>query len=1410
VGIHALGTVHVDGGEALRPRDRRVLGALVARRDQVMAPDEIADAAWPEGVPASWAKQVQICIARLRKVLGADSIETQSVGYRLVSHKVLLDVLEFEEHVARARTLVETGEPDRAAPLYARALALFRGEPFSGLDGWPPALTEAARLKGLCRDVEDELLEARLTLGEHREVAPLAQALVADDPLREGRWATLALAEYRCGRQADALATLRQARALLREQLGIDPGPELRTLEDRILRQDPELRAVAVRRTVSADCPYKGLAPLESGDPLFGRDAEVGVCVDRLRTARLLVVAGPSGSGKSSLVRAGVVPELERRGRHCTVVVPAWPGGIQEPDAAESPLLVVDQLEELFSSGRTASEQREVLGRLAAYAEERAPVVLVVRGDHVGDLALEPALGRLAEENLHLLGPLVGDALREAIVRPAEDAGLRLESGLVELVMRDVEGEPGALPLMSHALAETWLRRDGAVLTVEAYRATGGIRGAVARSADRLYETLPADQRQVLRSVLLRLVAPSPDGEPVRARVASHALLGSPERATVLDRLVQARLVTVEEQVVEISHEALARAWPRLQSWLEDDHASQRVLRHLAAAADGWESLGRPDSELYRGARLEAAEEYRRAAARDLAPTEHAFLDTSLRLAEDERAALRDRVRRNARQSRRLRMLLSAAVCLALVAAVAGAVALDQKREAQVAGDEAQLEALVNRAIALTGTDRDVAALLAVEAARRWPSDPRAHSALLSIFTGAPGYLGHRYIADADRLQGALVPGTTTAVVALDGVRPVQLDVGSGKVVRRFSAPDADGLLGQGVLVSADGRRAVHLLASVEDRCWQLGGRHRSCGEAVVYDVATGAPLGEPIRLPSGTGLAALDRDGSLLAVTSTFDGAVTLHDAADGRVLGRIPALRRPADVSRVADGRRVGAVTFAPDGLLYVGSLAGPVRVVDPATPRVVRTLDAPPYRTNVGLAVGSDGVLVAAGQHGLVALDSRTGRRLWNVDLRGVNPDPCPWFAVSEAAQRVYCGTYYGEIEERDRRSGQRTGIVLDTQLGSVGDLALASDRKELVAFGSERPVITRWRIDGSGPVTRRVADGYLTADSFDFEGGPTMIVSRRVPTRSTADGREDYAVWDVETDRAVDELDLGLSGMGWVGPGVVGGMDEKVMRSGYYDLHTDTVVDGPQIGPKCEHLWVSAGGAFSYCGGLNGEVWVIDTATQRVVPPVLRLDGWIRSVSATRGGRTIVVTGAADDGPRTWVVDGRTREILAGPASGPDTTSVSLDGVLVGTTAGRITRYDLGTLEPLGDLPGAHGEVNTMQFSDDGRTLLATSNDQSASLYDVGSGTRLGDPIPTDAPLIYPAYLAHDGRSVAVTVADGIALWDLDPERLLAAACDVAGRNLTATEWSTYLAGVGDYRSTCPGMPRIDTGASTPGG
>jgi DNA-binding SARP family transcriptional activator/WD40 repeat protein len=1410
VEIGVLGPMRLEGAGPLEPRDRAALLVLVVLRGQVVPPERFVEALWGDHPPTSWAKQVQICIGRLRKTLGSTAIETVAGGYRLLVDGEDLDTVRFEQLVARASVLRAAGEADRAASTYARALALWRGPALAGTDGWAPARIEAARLDELRRTAEEEHLDARLAAGEHREVAVEAEALAAAEPLRERRWAILALARYRCGRQAAALEALRVARRTLGEQLGLDVGAELVALEAAILRQAPELAAVPEPASVSDACPYKGLAPYDSGDAetFFGRDGEVVACLERLRTSPLLVVAGPSGSGKSSLVRAGLVPALRRRGRAAVVIVPG-----QDPEAAlvdattasdDTAVLVVDQFEELFALGRRPEVVRRFCRQLAEHAVDRGAVVIAVRSDHLGGLGVDAGFSRLVEQGLHLVAPLAGDLLREAIENPAAFAGLRLEPGLVDILVRDCEGEPGALPLLSHALAETWRRRDGNVLTVEGYRASGGIRGAVARSADRLYDSLPPDQRAMVRSVLLRLVTTSPGGDPIRTPIPSRTLLGDPERERVVALLVRSRLVTAEEDSFEVAHEALARAWPRLQSWLEDDTAGQRILRHLGASAEGWESLGRPTTELYRGARLDTVLEWRDATQPDLTRLERDFLDASLEQAASESRLLAERARREARQNRRLRASLAAAMVLLVVSSVAGVVAVrgrqdarEQRDVARLAQDDAELEALVNRSLGLRATDRSVAALLAAEAFRRRPGDARSWSALLGTFTAAPNFLGYRYLPGR-RLAGDVVPATTTAVVALDDGSLGVVDLASGQLDRRFPSPDSSDAASI-VRVSADGRIAAQYLDTSADAGCGRGATStatvRACRELSVFDIESGRRISGPIEAPFGAGDLAIDADGSHLAVADGRTGDLAVYRVADGVELGGLAGLPPPDGVDPTS---RSAAVTFGPEGRLYAGSTAGPIREFDLDTLQVIRTFDGPPMSSHNHLVATPDGLLVGGGSHTLVAVDTASGNTSWSVDVRtGVHPEPCPWLTVAAEVGRLYCGNQYGVIEERDLSSGARTGVTFDPQLGSVGDLAIAESGRELVAFGNETPAISRWRLDGSGMVSRLVAEGHVVYDGWD-PTGEQLLVAPRDPTATMDTDFTEFALWDPAADEPFGVI-AEVEGLGWAGDGTLLGFSPATDTIEFFSAETHALVDGVDI-RMADHSWPSAGGRYLY-SGFPDEVWTIDVRTRQRVEPTVRTGGFPRSVSATRDGERVVVTCCwpAAAASVTTVHDGRTGVALAGPLVGPHLTAVSLDGVLVGATGGSVARYDLETLEPIVTLPGARGEINTLQFSRDSAVLLATSLDQTVSIYDVATGTRIGDPIPTAAPFIFPSFLHPGGHTVAVTVQDGVAIWDIEPGRLAAAACELAGRNLTETEWATFLGDLGDRRATCGAFP-----------
>jgi len=564
----------------------------------VVSSEELAEAVWSEQRPSSWPKVIQGCVVRLRKILGVRAIETLPLGYRLAVPLDDLDAQRFERAIGRGRALLAADEAERSALVLADALTLWRGPPLTELESWDTARIEAERLGELLHAAEELYVDAALRSGQHQEVLAKAQTLVNEAPLRERRWVLLATAQYQAGREAEALRTIHRLRAVLNRELGLDPSSDIDSLEQAILRQDPSLVAEHALPDPDRDCPYPGLKAydLDDADTFFGRDADIAACLRKLADTSVLAVVGPSGCGKSSLVRAGVAASLRRDGQRVVVMTPGThPVAALTatlPTTGPAPALVVDQCEEVFSLCTSVSERDQFLSALNAH-QAVAPLVLSFRADRLADISSHPVFARTVEQGLYLLSAMKEDDLRAAIEQPARLASLVVEPGLVDLLVNEVADQPGALPLMSHALGETWQRREGRTLTVAGYNASGGIRGAVAQSAEQVYERIPPEQQPVLRDLLLRLVTPGPEGEPIRSRLPRRLVVTGPDDASMIDLLAGARLVTSDEGVVELAHESLARAWPRLRGWLDDDLEGQQILHHLARTADSWDGLGR-------------------------------------------------------------------------------------------------------------------------------------------------------------------------------------------------------------------------------------------------------------------------------------------------------------------------------------------------------------------------------------------------------------------------------------------------------------------------------------------------------------------------------------------------------------------------------------------------------------------------------------------------------------------------------------------------------------------------------------------------------------------------------------------------------------------------------------------------
>lgn len=535
---------------------------------------------------------------------------------------------------------------------------------------------------------------------------------------------------------------LRDAEAALIGDVG---DLELARERDRLYAVDSIDRdgASATSRTI---CPYKGLAEFEAADAdyYFGRERLIAELIARFVGGQFLGLVGDSGSGKSSALRAGLLPALSggvlpgsdswpqvllRPGEHPLaelsraiaravphVDVPADDASVAL-DAALATLaagrrlvVVVDQFEEVFNATRDDAERTAFIDLLTG---ERSglKVIVAIRADHYGRCAAYPALARLLGSDQVLVGPLTSAELAAVIEHPAQRVGLRVEPALTEALVTDAGTEPGVLPLLSTCLLELWGAREDGRLTLAAYRAGGGLQGAIARLAEATYADLDPHRQSVARALLLRLAGPGEGSELVRRRVSldeldadNDAVLGE-----VLSTLTEARLLTTGDDHVEVAHEALLREWPRLQGWLEEDAAGRAVRLHLIGAVRDWQARGRESGDLYRGARLAAALEWAAEHQVELNAAEQAFLDESRRVSERE-------TERQRRQNRVLRGLLAGAAVLLLFAVLAGGFAFLQGQRAEEEALNARSRELIASALAARGDDPSLARLLAVEA----------------------------------------------------------------------------------------------------------------------------------------------------------------------------------------------------------------------------------------------------------------------------------------------------------------------------------------------------------------------------------------------------------------------------------------------------------------------------------------------------------------------------------------------------------------------------------------------------------------------------------------------------------------------------------------------------------------------
>ena len=1384
MGIRVLGPVSVDEGLELGRRDRIVLSVLLLERPQPVSPERLEDILWPDGPPATSAKVIQGCVARLRVLLDQDGIVTTAHGY-CFGRIADLDTAAFEAGVVRGRELLRLRQPDRAAHLLDETLALWRGQPFTDLEHWDVAAIETARLQELRLQAEELRVDALLASGRSADAAAAAATLVERDPLREPRWQQLALAQVRLGRQADALASLRRCRALLREELGLDPGAAIDELEQAILRGEPSLLDVDREQEAREDCPWPGLQSYERdrADTFFGRDGETVSALALLRGRGVLVVVGPSGVGKSSFVLAGVVPALEREGRRVTVVTP----GLEPRLPGRYNVLVVDQCEEVFSLDVEAAA-RDAFFKDLVEQGRRGLLVVCLRADRMPDVADHPDLSRLVERGLFLLGPLGPAGLRSAVEEPAARFGWHVEPGLVDLLLRDLEGEPGALPLLSHALVVTWERREGRTLTVAGYQASGGVRGAVSQTAEELYTRLGNDQQATLRRLMLRLVSSGPEGERLRARVPQQLVSRDPMNAALVDRLIGSRLLTSDEGMVTLAHEALVLAWPRLRGWLEEDEERHRTLQHLAGAAAAWAALGRPDSELYRGVRLARVVELEA----EMAPVEREFIEASAGWEESEAMAANERARTLARANRWLRGLLAGLAALLVAALVAGMLAVNQSRRAEQASVSADARRV--GAGALVDTDIARSLLLASAAARVDPSDDTLRN-LTAALARYPQLMRVTNLPTDGDLSRVMSVGSGVAVT--DKSRRVTLlssDLRPGLTYRPGAGQYA--------------RWDAEMVESPRAGVLAVAGKPMSEQPIRLLDPSTltevpGRLHGFPRRRVDIAGLAVGGRFLAATMATAHIDSDVSGFIDSGQVLVWDLMAPGRPVVLRVPIEKNWYNGVALSRDGRrLYV---TNPLTAYSVSDGRQLWQQDGGDFSTLIDLdASGRRLAIVDAEQATDVALvDSRTGRQ--SATLRG-HEGRLTWIEFSHEGSLVAASALDGLVMVWDAASGEVADRI---EVGNrrVTSLGFSADDKTLyTTAGSE---VASWDLEGQRSFLQRLP----IAEPAGIPGGmvrPAYQHDEAAFTGYGSNGIETRLVTPEGTTR------LDVLGGGWFGA-MDYGRNDTLFAQGYdegrvqvFDTETgEELARSSPLKTMVTDLRFSGDGRYLVAVDDGGRLVSLDAKTlvPAGAPTTVPEKPYSVAVSFD-GSRAFVAAGGVRWRPywdvpinHFYLIDLASGEVMRQGSTGVRSASYVAysptdDRVAVSGENGDVALIDLDTDQPVRPPVVAHdGNVWGAAFNDSGTRVVTSSDGRDAALWDAATGALLATAALPSTEGVTVSGFRPDGSVLLTTFSGSFYRWDASLSNAVDAACRLAGRDLTEEEWAEAFPDQ-EWRQTCP--------------
>ena len=1097
-------------------------------------------------------------------------------------------------------------------------------------------------------------------------------------------------------------------------------------------------------------CPYKGLNYFDEADAdLFvGREALTAKLTERVLSLtlngashepRFLAVVGASGSGKSSLVRAGLVSAL-RWNKSSTdwriyVLTPtAHP--LQslaetlntEQDSAIATLaedlrqeennlqifvkrkwgskkgahvlFVVDQFEELFALCRSQEERASFIGNLFTAVSDvdgSIAVVITLRADFYAPCANYPPLREALANYQEYIGAMNDEELRRAIEEPARRGRWEFEPGLVDLLLHDVGHEPGALPLLSHALLETWQRRRGRTMTLSGYTSSGGVRGAIAETAETVFnDQFTQEQRAIARRIFLRLTELGDEIITVdtRRRATFNELILKPGEAdtthAVLKALADARLITTSADGVEVAHEALIREWPTLRGWLEDNREGLRLQRHLTEAAQEWSAMNHEPDMLYRGARLAQAREWAASHPDEMNALEHEFLNASMEQNEREAA---EREAQHQRELEAAQKLLES-----------------ERQRTEEQTQSANRLRVRNRVIITVGIIAIALAVLAGAFGLRSNQNASAAEAERQRAEKETRFAHAREWAVA-ALNNLNVDPERSILLALEAVNVTY------RADDKLVLPEAEEALHQAVLAShlrlswQAHQSAVWALAYSQD-----GNRLASAsddGTAKVWDSATGEELFTfNVWQKEDTGLLALSPDGTRLAVSGN-DGNIRVWDIATAELLF---SLTGHADI--------VSAIAFSSDGdQLATGSVDKTVILWDVRSGERLSILTSLPDSITQ-LAVSPDGTRLAiSGFEGIV--------RVWDItenqevlSIEAISDAP---LAFNSDSNQLLTSWWSGNDAQLLNTTTGEDLFILPGHTNTVFAVLFSRDNKRIVTASRDR--------------TARVWDSSIGRELLTLYGHPAPIHSVALSSDgvhlATGDEQGNVRIWNIDP----DQEQFSASGV-------------EMPLSGYREPRE------PLFSANGRRVYA----IFNvFATGLepNSRVKVLDSATGVELLNLAEMDGVeFNSLALSPDGKRLAV-GGSDGHVQVW--DSDTSQLLLDLSAQSSTVwgiAFSPDGKLLATPGPNNTAkiWDAMTGKARMTLAGHSDEIRGLAFSPDGTRLATASVDTSAKIWNLSTGEMLTTLTGHSDPLWAIAF-SPDGARLATSSRDGTArIWD----------------------------------------------------